>query len=835
MTKHNKVFKEIMKEDEINKKEPEVVHKSITKEMTKIKYQCFSKVKFRHKSTTDKHLDKLHRDKLNCTSINKQISIDSAISTELEKKRKENLEKQIESIKNVKLKKGTTAAIFNLKESVVGSKTIKQETTIIKDPVTKSEVNTIEEIKRVSLNYCKDLLTNRDPKPGFEDILLWKYNVHEERMIEYLPNEEPELSLSMFNAALRRLNTKHADKYAFILKGGQSLLDAVFHLFKLVWSTEKIPSGWRKTSIVQLYKGKGDHTELSNYRNIHTKDEIRKVFGDIVTHELKLKVQEGLSKFQIGAVANHRPQEHLYTIKSVISYYNMKGKGLILSLYDISKYFDRENLRDCMSELYNCGVKGKIYRLTYELNKNTEISVKTAVGSTEFCEVGELVGQGTNEGAVISSVNLDGGIREYFEDSNKEVVYSGLTLGPCLFQDDISRLAEDLAAVREGNDRVEKMAESKLLDFNLDKSCIVIIGKRKFRQKIERELEASPIIFCNQPMQTSESEKYLGDYVGSSLSESVFVTVLKRKGLSLKLISEIKLTIEDCRSKVLGGILTGLEIWKMAVVPFLFGNCETWMEIPKKATNLLNSIQNTFFRSLFGICNGCPIPAFYWDTGTLLATNYIMLKKLLFLHHLSTLPENSLAKEIFDLQKENALPGLVSECDSFMTDLGIDNDPTVYTKNQWKKLVKGKVNLKNKNDLLNMIKSYKKLDYDKIVNEDYGEKSYLKTMNIFQARTCFAARAQTLRTVQMNFMHKPEYIHNNWKCKCGEDDHQSHLPFCQSYAHLRDGLDLQRSDLDLVVYYQRVIREREQEEERGSGVERGRGGRGSLVTGQSQS
>ena len=180
-------------------------------------------------------------------------------------------------------------------------------------------------------------------------------------------------------------------------------------------------------------------------------------------------------------------------------------------------------------------------------------------------------------------------------------------------------------------------------------------------------------------MNSSESEKYLGDYMGSSLSESVFVTIQRRKGLSLRLISEIKLTLEDCRSHVLGGIATGLEIWNMAVIPFLFANCDTWMEIPKKAVNLLNHIQNTFFRSLFATCSGCPIPAFYWDTGTLLAENFVKYKKLLFLNHLSRLPQNSLAREIYDIQLSNSFPGLVSECSLVLKDLEIHSDPSIYS------------------------------------------------------------------------------------------------------------------------------------------------------------
>ena len=85
-------------------------------------------------------------------------------------------------------------------------------------------------------------------------------------------------------------------------------------------------------------------------------------------------------------------------------------------------------------------------------------------------------------------------------------------------------------------------------------------------------------------------------------------------------------------------------------------------------------------------------------------------------------------------------------------------------------------------------------------------------MKINDARTYFAMRGRMLRTVQMNFKNKPEYIANQYKCICGEDDHQVHLTMCPSYAHLREGLDLDESDNDLVRYYQMVIREREQGE-----------------------
>ena len=97
---------------------------------------------------------------------------------------------------------------------------------------------------------------------------------------------------------------------------------------------------------------------------------------------------------------------------------------------------------------------------------------------------------------------------------------------------------------------------------------------------MNEKVKVNPIMFCNQVMRVSVCEKYLGDYVSSSLSDSVFRTVQKRKGLSKRLISEIKITIEDMRSKTVGGLIAGIDIWNMAVVPFLLNNCDTWREIP---------------------------------------------------------------------------------------------------------------------------------------------------------------------------------------------------------------------------------------------------------------
>ena len=79
--------------------------------------------------------------------------------------------------------------------------------------------------------------------------------------------------------------------------------------------------------------------EFDSMRNIHTKLDVPKLFENLIYKRAKPIIQEGTSKFQIGAMPNHRSQEHLFTLKSIIALYKYLGIGIIIQLYDISKFF----------------------------------------------------------------------------------------------------------------------------------------------------------------------------------------------------------------------------------------------------------------------------------------------------------------------------------------------------------------------------------------------------------------------------------------------------------------------------------------------------------------
>ena len=98
---------------------------------------------------------------------------------------------------------------------------------------------------------------------------------------------------------------------------------------------------------------------------------------------MKNDISKALTKFQIGGTSGHRPQEHIYVLKSVISLYDLLGIELLISLWDIQKFFDKENLRDAMDAIHRAGVATKLYNLWFMLNKKTKLRVRTGCGLSQ--------------------------------------------------------------------------------------------------------------------------------------------------------------------------------------------------------------------------------------------------------------------------------------------------------------------------------------------------------------------------------------------------------------------------------------------------------------------
>ena len=106
---------------------------------------------------------------------------------------------------------------------------------------------------------------------------------------------------------------------------------------------------------------------------------------------------------------------------------------------------------------------------------------------------------------------------------------------------------------------------------------------------------------------------------------------------------------------------------------------------------------------------------YYWDTNSLQSKYLLMLHKLQFLWQLPALLEDSIAEDVYNLQQEDkSLPSLVSECESYLRDLKITEEPARMSKREWKQRISSEIHQKNKESLLDKMTTSHKLDIEKL-------------------------------------------------------------------------------------------------------------------------
>ena len=176
LTQNSKTLDEIAEcSDDISSDE---MMTQISRRMEKVKFQCFGKVTKKVQNiSTDKELDKLYElkssDEANKEDIDKQIS-NKILAHQLKE-----YEKKLHYLNKLKKEKGSSAAVFKLKEKIVGTKKISQEAVSMKDPDTGEIIVENDKLKEASIKYVSSLLTNRSPKEEFEEEFKVMESLHE--------------------------------------------------------------------------------------------------------------------------------------------------------------------------------------------------------------------------------------------------------------------------------------------------------------------------------------------------------------------------------------------------------------------------------------------------------------------------------------------------------------------------------------------------------------------------------------------------------------------------------------------------------------------------------
>ena len=247
----------------------------------------------------------------------------------------------------------------------------------------------------------------------------------------------------------------------------------------------------------------------------------------------------------------------------------------------------------------------------------------------------------------------------------------------------------------------------------------------------------------------------------------------------------------------------------------------------KNIEKKLNNMQNWFLRLVLRVGPGAPVESLRWDTALLDMGLLVWREKLMLLHHIRTLGEETLARRAYDEQRINNWPGLARETEDICVKLNIENvNVTTMDSKNYRKLITKALHIENENRLRKGAENKEKCI--RLKKETYGKKSYLKDKNIRAARNHFRARFR-MSDFAGNYSKDNRFAKSSWFCKCKTSiESEVHLieGKCETYSKIRQKYtDLENED-NLVAFFSDVLEERERLEE----VERSPSGGGGGTT-----
>ena len=319
--------------------------------------------------------------------------------------------------------------------------------------------------------------------------------------------------------------------------------EGIFKFCKRMIKEEEFPTMFRNTLLYMIWKRKGGQEILKNSRFIHLKENyLPRTVESLVVNKMKDNILSKSTMYQNGGQSGHSTEEHLFSIKSLIELLEVKGQGMIFTLVDLVSFFDREDINDAVSTLYQTGVNSAAVRLWFKLNQDTQISVKTSAGMTAKAFVGDVIGQGTAGAALVSQLNIDHGLHTYFSGSAEEIYYGGVRCEYFAYQDDIGKPSAGVREAQAGNIKMADMFRVKGLEAHPDKTCFIIFGSKKYKDTTMRQLEINPLHLGDFPVQQRDSDRYLGhilhtDGVRASCSATIADREGKIKGATFEVLS----------------------------------------------------------------------------------------------------------------------------------------------------------------------------------------------------------------------------------------------------------------------------------------------------------
>ncbi|KAL6531786.1 hypothetical protein OROMI_028149 [Orobanche minor] len=276
----------------------------------------------------------------------------------------------------------------------------------------------IGKVKCVKDTHQKVLVQDKDIKERWRSYFDTIFNGHQEQDIGNLNipsnmiNREfkRRIQKGEVTMALKKMGSNKAEgPYGIPIEVwrclGERGIEWLTMLFNKIWRSNKMPSAWRKSILVPLYKNKGDVQDCSNYCGIKLMSHTMKLWERVIEQRIRKCVK--ITENQFGFMSGRSTMEAIYLIRQLMEHYRDKKKDIHMVFIDLEKAYDKVPREVLWWALAKKGVSRKYIDIIKDMYEGTSTSVRTNVGRTEEFPITIGVHQGSALSPFLFAIVMD--------------------------------------------------------------------------------------------------------------------------------------------------------------------------------------------------------------------------------------------------------------------------------------------------------------------------------------------------------------------------------------------------------------------------------------------